>query len=79
MAASSLPKPGAEYGPCKGKCKHIDCSGTRVIAAAVCRICSKSIGYNKRFYRDETGHADAYVHAACREDEADRQAAEARL
>lgn len=76
MAAGILPKPGSEY-LCRGKCEHIDCNHIRQDAAAVCRICQKPIGFEKRFYRDtdpqghETGQL---VHALCLEIEIENEA-----
>lgn len=71
MAAGILPKPGSEY-LCKGQCAHLDCAHIRQDAAAICRICQKTIGYERRFYRetnDEGKETGGLVHAPCLEDE----------
>lgn len=70
MAAGRLPKPGTEYGPCEGECEHVDCKATRLMAAAVCHFCEETIGYDRRFYRDEGG---ALVHAVCLEESIEAQ------
>ena len=59
MAASALAHLGSKYGPCRSSCQHKDCAETRRMAAAVCRFCSKPIGYGSPFYReiDELSHA----------------------
>ncbi len=72
MAASALPKPGTEYGPCKSKCKHIDCASTRATSEAACRFCAKAIGYDKRFYADPDNQG-AFVHAICLEESVERE------
>jgi hypothetical protein len=76
MAASRLPSPGTKLGPCKRKCEHRDCAETRRMSESICRICSKPIGYETRFYGDGPG----FVHAICLEDEveAERKAAQQR-
>lgn len=51
MAASALPAPGTEYGPCEPSCEHTDCAATRQMAARNCIGCAEKIGYDKRFYR----------------------------
>lgn len=76
MAAGILPKPGSEY-LCKGQCHHIDCNHIRQDAAALCRICQKPIGYDKRFYRDtdpQGYETSQFVHAVCLEEEVEREA-----
>jgi hypothetical protein len=73
MAAGTLPKPGTEYGPCDPDCAHRDCAETRRMATENCGICQKPIGYDVRFY-DEHGRDERnLVHAACLEDEAERE------
>ena len=73
MAASVLPAPGTEYGPCAEPCSHTDCAHTRRMAAAVCPLCDGAIGYGRRFYNDgEPGGFDL-VHALCAEDDLDRR------
>ena len=69
MAAGMLPTPGTEYGPCKDHCNHRDCAETRRMAAAICRLCSRPIGYSRRFYREEHD----FVHAACLEEALERE------
>lgn len=80
MAAGMLPKPGTQYGPCEAvkgangivlSCGHADCQASRIMAASICSLCGRPIGYETRYYRNgERG----YDHAACREDAADRKA-----
>jgi len=72
MAAGILPKPGTKVGPCAKSCKHIDCAETRTMAARVCPICEKPIGYDTRFYQH--GTLEELTHAVCLEDEVDREA-----
>lgn len=51
MAASAIDKPGTKYGPCKDEtCTHSDCEASRKVAACICRLCDKPIGYGKRCY-----------------------------
>jgi len=69
MAAGVLPKPGTKYGPCRGKCKHIDCKRTRTEAASLCSFCHQPIGYGVRYYRSSAG----LDHAACAEDTEERR------
>lgn len=66
MAAGRLPAPGTEFGPCLEPCQHNDCAATRADAAAICRFCSKEIGYDRRFYIDSDTRS--LVHADCLED-----------
>ncbi len=63
-------KPGAEFGPCAGPCKHKDCAQMHRQAAALCRICQQPIGWGARVYFEEGNKA---VHARCAEDEVDRK------
>jgi len=69
MAAGILSKPGTEYGPCAGRCNHKDCAEVRQMAAATCRICRGTIGYDRRFYDESGENKVALVHASCRETE----------
>ena len=71
MAAGILPKPGTKVGPCKGKCRHIDCADTRARAASTCLYCRKPVGFDVRIYQ----HGDYTVHAICHEDAAEHNAA----
>ena len=64
MAWGMLSKPGTEYGPCLGACKHRDCQATRDQAATACAYCAEPIGYGARFYAHPMAHAD------CAEDDA---------
>jgi hypothetical protein len=64
MAAARLPKPGTEFGPCVDPCEHIDCAATRADADSLCHYCDGPIGYEERYYRDQSG---ALVHAICLE------------
>jgi hypothetical protein len=57
VAAETLPAPGAvvrgvEVGPCEHACKHSDCAETRAMAAALCELCGKPIGYDVPMYAD---------------------------
>lgn len=72
MAAATLPKPGSKYGPCKGKCAHIDCAQTRQMSAETCRFCGDMIGYDKRFYTD-LDNRDKLVHAVCLEESVEQE------
>lgn len=65
MAAGSLPAPGTKYGPCVPTCTHKDCAGTRAQSEMLCRFCAEPIGYERAFYREDTG----LVHAVCLETE----------
>jgi hypothetical protein len=73
VAAGALPKPGTEFGPCAGACKHVDCAATRRDANSACVHCRKPIGYETRFYTvpvdgsDSTAPSLEYAHAACLE------------
>lgn len=67
MAAGRLPAPGTPFGPCTDPCQHIDCAATRRDAASLCRICTREIGYETRFYAEYTSTRQL-VHAACLED-----------
>jgi hypothetical protein len=63
MAAGILPKPGTTYGPCKTRCKHLDCADTRARAKSRCLYCRKPVGFSVRVYQ----HGDYTVHALCHE------------
>ncbi len=67
MAAGILPKPGTKVGPCKAKCKHIDCAETRERAASTCLYCREKVGFGVRVYR----HGAYTVHARCHEEAAE--------
>lgn len=67
MASGVIQKPGTKRGPCES-CQHRDCFESRGIAATVCHFCSKPIGYETAFYRDD----GLYVHAVCLEEDAER-------
>jgi hypothetical protein len=67
MAAGILSKPGTQYGPCEAECQHVDCQGTREMAAAPCLICKKPIGYDTRFYVGQIKNK-TYYHATCLEE-----------
>lgn len=68
MAATTLPAPGSEFGPCVEPCAHRDCEATREMAAAACVHCSQPIGYDVRFYRVDLTHPKGlYAHARCEE------------
>ncbi len=66
MAASALPAPGTELGPCEPSCEHRDCANTRRMAAINCGICGKPIGYETNFYKadDDEGYTKL-EHALC--------------
>jgi hypothetical protein len=70
MASGILQKPGTKLGPCKGKCKHLDCAATRADAAAPCRFCQKPIGYGDNFFRARL--SGALGHGRCVEEAMDR-------
>lgn len=81
MAAAILPKPGAEHGPCRQSCNHIDCMQTRAVAGKACVLCERIIGYDRRYY-GITGDvwpellpegARRYAHADCLEDWAEKR------
>jgi hypothetical protein len=63
MAASMIPAPGSELGPCES-CEHRDCALSRSMAAAECAICHREIGYETRFYRE----GETSWHAVCIEE-----------
>lgn len=65
MAAGILAEPGSALGPCAEECAHRDCSAVRATATAICRFCSKQIGYGFRFYDDD---GRGFVHARCLEE-----------
>lgn len=68
MAAGYLSPPGTEFGPCE-ECDHHDCGKVRAEAESKCKLCGKSIGYHRGFYRDdEYGNAHRMVHAVCLEE-----------
>lgn len=62
MAASALPRPGTEYGPCEGSCEHTDCAATRAMADRNCAGCAEKIGYDQRFFREDDG---SLLHMKC--------------
>jgi hypothetical protein len=67
MAASAIPAPGTEFGPCLSEdCVHRDCACSRREAAAQCRICGESIGFERLWYASVDGIEGA-VHASCAE------------
>jgi hypothetical protein len=66
MAAAHISKPGSVYGPCLDACKHSDCDAWRRMAESTCRLCSRKIGYETRFYQDPQNE-NAMVHAICLE------------
>lgn len=61
MAAGKLYRPGNRNGPCVLSCTHRVCVDTRRMAASVCRLCERPIGYGVKFYADDEG----LVHASC--------------
>lgn len=72
MAASAIPAPGTEYGPCVDEaCGHIDCAVNRKAAAGTCRICKQPVGFGVRLYDEwtdqetPTGRYDYYIHEIC--------------
>jgi hypothetical protein len=62
MAAIVLPEPGSRYGPRLGACAHTDCAATREMAARTRVGCAEPIGYERRFFREESGDL---IHFAC--------------
>lgn len=69
MAAGTIAAPGTHAGPCEGECAHTDCAKTREMAATICGLCQKPIGYDRRFYSDTFMGVEALYHAPCLEDE----------
>lgn len=67
MAASKIPAPGTEYGPCDptATCEHVDCEASVEQAGTICSACSWEIGYNTLYYLDGDGEM---VHARCLEE-----------
>lgn len=66
MAYSILPAPGTKFGPCEGECEHIDCAGTRRMAAEVCHYCGEQIGYDTKFQNEgDAPPDDVLVHFLC--------------
>ena len=72
MAASNIPAPGTEFGPCEGECKHIDCAVSRKMAAMTCRICGEPIGYERGYFVEQATVPPIAVHSACLSDEIGR-------
>lgn len=62
MAASELPRPGSKYGPCAKRCAHTDCAATRAMADRNCTGCGQKIGYDQRFFREDSGDL---IHLLC--------------
>ncbi len=63
MAASRLPAPGSDLGPCASPCAHTDCDASRRMAADICPYCKKPIGYDRHFYElppSVLAHANCY-------------------
>jgi len=62
-----IDSPGIGNGPCKKKCKHLDCADARAEAARSCRICGYPIGYDTKFYweRNEESPKNTIVHFVC--------------
>lgn len=69
MAASRLPSPGSEFGPCLDECQHRDCAETRKMAAEVCHYCGETIGYERGFFKTDEG----LVHSACLHEAVDQE------
>lgn len=67
MAAASLATIGTAGAPC-AHCSHLECIVARQIAAELCRLCRRPIGFEP-FYSEP----DAKVHAQCLEDELSRK------
>lgn len=63
MAAGILNKPGTDFGPCEGDCKHLDCAETRKVAKELCDICKEPIGYDKRFF--QKNNWEIFTHEIC--------------
>lgn len=89
MAAGLVSAPGSRLGPCLGACEHVDCGLSRKTAAAACRHCGRPIGYVPGQGEDGTPYGDhpwnswegeyyqigdAYAHAVCEEQAAERDA-----
>lgn len=47
------------------KCGHRDCEESRKMAAVVCRICKKQIGYERRLFNDGPSGGYDLVHELC--------------
>jgi hypothetical protein len=56
------PQPGSKDGPCLEACAHTDCAATRELAARTCIGCAEPIGYERRFFREDSGDP---IHVAC--------------
>jgi hypothetical protein len=76
MAATVLPKPGSEFGPCAEPCQHTDCAETRRQAATICDLCPEPIGYDRRFYQKDSW--TVLTHQICLLRKIEREKAEAR-
>jgi hypothetical protein len=72
VAATSIPAPGTELGPCEGSCAHRDCEESRRMAAAVRRFCERPIGYGTRLYNEGAFGSYDLVHALCLEESVER-------
>ena len=68
MAATSIPAPGTDYGPCEAARAHRDCAGSRRMAAVVCPFCEKPIGYETRLYNEGAPGSYELAHALCLEE-----------
>jgi hypothetical protein len=81
MAAGAISSPGSHaWSTCAVQCYHRDCHLNRVITASPCKICTKPIGWDTRFYDQRTpeerladekleaGVTAGFVHADCAED-----------
>lgn len=80
MASAFISRPGTKCGPCKNEqCGHIDCAESRRMAAAVCSICGKPIGYMRMFNdrRESRDNPEDLVHRACLEEEYERESGRA--
>ena len=62
-------KPGTEFGPCDGPCKHTDCPQMKAQAESTCRVCGEQIGYEEKIYFEEGG----CVHFVCYWKEVDKK------
>jgi hypothetical protein len=65
MGWITMSKPGDKYGPCKRKCKHKDCEATRKEAGTPCLHCGEPIGYETKYYCDNSDGTRRLEHFVC--------------
>jgi len=69
MAFGWIPPPGTKYGPCSGKCDHLDCKRLRSDAGAICHYCDGPIAYDLSFFEMN----GKLVHVYCYKTETEKE------